>query len=66
MLRNYAQGFCYNVGRGVAAVAPPMIGFIVGKYGFATGLTTVSFFAVAAAIVVMTLPETKGKALDIE
>jgi hypothetical protein len=43
-----------------------MIGFLVSKYGFATGLTTVSFFAVAAAIVVMTLPETKGKALDIE
>jgi hypothetical protein len=43
-----------------------MIGFLVSKYGFATGLTTVSVFAVAAAIVVMTLPETKGKALDIE
>lgn len=64
--RGTAQGFCYNVGRGVSAIAPPMIGFLVSKYGFATGLTTVSFFAVAAAIVVMTLPETKGKALDIE
>lgn len=61
-----AQGFCYNVGRGVSAIAPPLIGFLVGKYGFATGLTTVSVFAVAAAVVVLTLPETKGKALEIE
>jgi len=64
--RGTAQGFCYNVGRGVSAVAPPLIGFLVGNYGFATGLTTVSVFAVAAAVVVLTLPETKGKALEIE
>ena len=64
--RGTAQGFCYNVGRGVSAVAPPLIGFLVDKYGFAIGLTAVSVFAVAAAIVVLTLPETKGKALEIE
>jgi MFS family permease len=64
--RGTAQGFCYNVGRGVSAIAPPLIGFLVDKYNFAIGLTTVSVFAVAAAIVVLTLPETKGKALDIE
>ena len=64
--RGTAQGFCYNVGRGVSAVAPPLIGFLVGKYGYATGLTTVSIFAVAAAIVVLTLPETKGKVLEVE
>lgn len=64
--RGTAQGFCYNVGRGVSAIAPPMIGYLVGKYGFATGLTAVSVFAVAAAIVVLTLPETKGKALEVD
>lgn len=64
--RGTAQGFCYNVGRGVSAVAPPLIGYLVGKYGFAVGLTTVSVFAVAAAIVVLTLPETRGKVLEIE
>ncbi|MGD9651216.1 MAG: MFS transporter [Candidatus Dadabacteria bacterium] len=62
--RGTAQGFCYNVGRGVSAIAPPLIGYLVGAYGFATGLTAVSVFAVAAALVVLTLPETKGKALD--
>ncbi len=64
--RGTAQGFCYNVGRGVSAIAPPMIGYLVSKYDFATGLATVSVFAVAAAVVVLTLPETKGKALDNE
>lgn len=64
--RGTAQGFCYNVGRGVSAIAPPMIGYIVSLHGFAIGLATVSVFAVAAAVVVMTLPETKGKALDID
>ncbi|TFG74640.1 MAG: MFS transporter [Thermodesulfobacteriales bacterium] len=64
--RGTAQGFCYNVGRGVSAIAPPMIGYIVSLHGFAIGLTTVSVFAVAAAVVVMTLPETKGKALDLD
>ena len=65
-VRGTAQGFCYNVGRGVSAVAPPLIGFLVGKYGFSIGLTSVSVFAVAAAIVVLTLPETKGKVLEVE
>ncbi len=64
--RGKAQGFCYNVGRGVSAVAPPLIGFLVGKYGFQTGLTTVSIFAIAAALVVLTLPETRCKALEVE
>ena len=64
--RGTAQGFCYNVGRGVSAIAPPMIGYIVSIYGFAIGLATVSIFAVAAAVVVLTLPETKGKVLDNE
>lgn len=64
--RGTAQGFCYNVGRGVSAVAPPLIGYLVATYGFATGLASVSVFAIAASVVVLTLPETKGKTLEIE
>ena len=63
--RGTAQGFCYNVGRGVSAIAPPLVGFIAGIYGYGHALMTVSIFAVAAAIVVMALPETKGKQLEI-
>jgi MFS family permease len=64
--RGTAQGFCYNFGRGVSAVAPPLVGFVAGIYGYGLSLITVSVFAVAAAIVVLTLPETKGKKLEIE
>ncbi|MGH7799799.1 MAG: MFS transporter [Thermodesulfobacteriota bacterium] len=64
--RGTAQGFCYNCGRGVSAVAPPMVGYVAGIYGYGLSLITVSVFAVAGAIVVLTLPETKGKKLEIE
>ncbi len=64
--RGTAQGFCYNVGRGVSAVAPPLVGFVAEIYGYGHALITVSAFAVAAAIVVMALPETKGKKLEVE
>ncbi|MCI0454277.1 MAG: MFS transporter [Candidatus Dadabacteria bacterium] len=64
--RGTAQGFCYNFGRGVSAVAPPLVGYVAGIYGYGLSLITVSVFAVAAAIVVLTLPETKGKKLEIE
>lgn len=64
--RGTAQGFCYNFGRGVSLFAPPLVGLVAGQYGYGPSLVTVSVFAVAAAIVVLTLPETKGKALEIE
>ncbi len=63
--RATAQGFCYNVGRGVSALAPPLVGYMAGIKGYGPGLVTVSVFAFAAAIIVFTLPETKGKELDI-
>jgi MFS family permease len=64
--RGTAQGFCYNFGRGVSAVAPPLVGFVASIYGYGLSLITVSVFAVAAAIVVLTFPETKGKELQAE
>ena len=63
--RGTAQGFCYNVGRGVSAIAPPLVGYVAGIKGYGPALVTVSVFAVLAALVVLTLPETKGKELDI-
>jgi MFS family permease len=63
--RGTAQGFCYNFGRGVSAIAPPLVGYVAGIYGYGLSLITVGVFAIAAAIVVMTLPETRGKQLEI-
>ena len=63
-IRATAQGFTYNIGRGVSALAP----FAVGHYahthglGVAFSLTTVAFLIAAAFA--LALPETKGKALE--
>ena len=64
--RGTAQGFSYNMGRGVSFFAPPMVGYIAGIYGFGHALFTVSLFAIVAALIVMAFPETKGKQLEIE
>ncbi len=63
--RATAQGFCYNVGRGVAAFTPPLVGYVAEIQGYGPALVTISVFALAGAFVVFTLPETKGKELDI-
>ena len=63
--RATAMGFCYNVGRGVAAFAPLLVGYVAEIKGYGPALVTVSVFALAGAFVVFTLPETKGKELDI-
>lgn len=63
-IRATAQGFTYNIGRGLSAVAP----FAVGAYaeghglGGAFYLTTIAF--ALAALLVFAIPETKGKELE--
>jgi len=63
--RGTAQGFCYNLGRGISFFAPPLVGYVASIYGYGHALFTVSAFAVLAAITVLTFPETKGKELEI-
>ena len=64
--RGTAQGFCYNVGRLVGALAPPLAGYVTELSGsFGPAFLMLSLFAVAAAITILTFPETKGKELDI-
>jgi MFS family permease len=59
-IRARAQGLTYNLGRGVSAVAPFVIGAVSSGrgLGFAFLLTSVAFFF--AGIVALLLPETKG------
>ena len=64
--RGTAQGFCYNVGRLVGSLAPPLAGYVTQATGsFGPAFLMLSLFAVAAAITIMTFPETKGKDLEI-
>ncbi|WP_211369617.1 MFS transporter [Pseudoxanthomonas yeongjuensis] len=63
-VRATAQGFVYNGGRAIAAIAPALIGFLANGYGVGSGLLATSgFFALAGLIVLLFLPETKGAEL---
>jgi MFS family permease len=63
-IRATAQGFTYNFGRGVSALAPLAIGHYAEGHGVgvAFSLTTIAFLIAAAFV--FALPETKGKALE--
>lgn len=64
--RGTAQGFCYNVGRLVGSLAPPLAGYVTQATGsFHAAFLMLSLFAIGGAITVLTFPETKGKELEI-
>jgi MFS family permease len=64
-MRGAAQGFCYNVGRGVAGVGPFLVGVLAGHYPIGTAMTGVAIIAYAVAIAaVCFLPETRGLQLQ--
>jgi MFS family permease len=62
-VRATAQGFCYNVGRAISALAPITVGALADRHGIgaALGITSV-FFALGAALILL-LPETRGEEL---
>lgn len=64
-LRGSGQGFCYNVGRGLAAGFPALVGWAATKAPL--GETIGLFAGLAYALVVLAaliLPETKGRTLE--
>lgn len=63
-VRASAQGLTYNLGRGVSALAPFVVGSVGAAYGlgFAFRLTAGSFLL--AGLVAMLLPETRGRELE--
>lgn len=63
-VRGTAQGFVYNSGRGVSALAPFIIGTLAKTYGIGTSLFVTSLFFVLGVATVAFLPETRGKVLD--
>jgi len=59
------MGFAYNGGRLGGFIAPLVIGALASTTGgFTLGLATTIVAFVAAAIVVLLAPETRGKALE--
>ncbi len=63
-IRATAQGLCYNVGRGLSALAPAVIGALADRHGIGSALAFTSLFFAAAAALVLLLPETRGKGLE--
>jgi MFS family permease len=63
-IRATAMGLSYNLGRGLSAMAPAIVGLLATRFGLGSAflLQAAAFFV--AALLALTLPETKGKRLD--
>lgn len=62
-VRGAAQGFCYNAGRAVSALAPFTIGALADRHGLGSALALTAGFYVVGAVLIRFLPETKGQEL---
>lgn len=62
-VRGAAQGFCYNAGRAVSALAPFTIGALADRRGLGSALALTAGCYVAGAVLIRFLPETKGQEL---
>lgn len=63
-VRATGQGFTYNFGRSVSALAPYAVGAVAGQAGFGVALALNSAFFLLAALLISTLPETRGANLE--
>ena len=65
-VRATGQGLTYNIGRGLGAFGPYTIGALAQVQGVGIGLALAltSVFFVAGAVLIMLVPETRGKPLE--
>ncbi|MCX7973210.1 MAG: MFS transporter [Candidatus Aminicenantes bacterium] len=63
-IRASAQGFTYNIGRGLSALAPFTIGALAKVYGLSFAFYLTAAFFLLAFVLALALPETKGKKLE--
>jgi MFS family permease len=63
-IRATALGVVYNIGRAASASAPWLVGALADKYGIGSALGVTSLFLIAGAVMMLTLPETKGRELE--
>ncbi|WP_031495204.1 MFS transporter [Bryobacter aggregatus] len=62
-VRGLGQGFVYNFGRGLSALAPLTVGVVADKSGLELALVLNSGYFLLGAFIVFFLPETKGREL---
>jgi MFS family permease len=63
-VRATAMGLSYNVGRGLSAFAPLAVGALAARFGLGAAFLLQAAAFLAAALLALALPETKGKTLD--
>lgn len=63
-IRATAMGLTYNIGRGFSAIAPFVVGAVAKEYSFLAAFLMLAAAFLAAALLALALPETKGKVLD--
>jgi MFS family permease len=62
-IRATAQGLTYNLGRGVSALAPFVVGTLAAAWGLGAAFSLTSTAFLVAAVLWIWIPETKGRAL---
>jgi MFS family permease len=62
-VRASAQGFTYNAGRVASAAAPFAVGTLAQSHGFQAALSLTALAFLAAALIWVWIPETKGRTL---
>jgi MFS family permease len=62
-VRATAMGLSYNIGRGLSAFAPFVVGALAARYGLGSAFLLQAAAFLAAALFALALPETKGRAL---
>jgi MFS family permease len=63
-VRATAMGLSYNVGRGLSAAAPAVVGLIAGRFGFGAAFLLLAAAFLAGALLALLLPETKGRVFE--
>ena len=62
-IRGTGQGFVYNVGRAISALAPFAVGAIADRHGIGAALALNSAFFLLGSVLIFTLPETRNMEL---
>ena len=64
-VRNTATGTAFNLARGVQFGTPVLITVVAARYGLAGGISLAALFAFATGLWVWTLPETRGRKVEV-
>ncbi|HYL63234.1 MAG TPA: MFS transporter [Candidatus Methylomirabilis sp.] len=63
-IRATAMGLSYNIGRGISAAAPYAVGALAIRFGLGPAFFLLAGAFLLAALLSLTLPETRGQQLD--